>query len=385
MEIPLSEEQRQIVELVERFALQEIRPAAERIDRDDEFPWDIWRKMGALGLFGIGIPERYGGVGLDLLTAGLVISHMADSPGLALSYGAHLNLCAHNILRVGNEEQRQRFLPGLASGEKVGAMALTEPGAGSDATALSTRALRHGDGYLLNGSKTFITNAPVADLVLLYASTEPAAGPRGLSAFVIETDSPGFSVSKPLRKMGHHGSPTGEIALEDCFVPAENLLGVENAGVGVMMAGLDVERAFFAVGALALADRAFELALEYAQQRQQFGRPIAHFQLIQAKLADMYARLEAARGLSFRALAAAEQVKRGGKGTPIHKLAAAALLFAAETAEEVVDHALQIHGGYGYMEEYEICRLYRDVRLYTIGAGTSEVRRLVVARELLGM
>ncbi len=379
-----TEEQRLIVDTVKKFSEREVIPFAEQIDTEDRFPDGIWEKMGEIGLLGIGIPEEYGGIGGDLMTAVLAIQALGGSAGLALSYGAHLNLCAHNILRTGSDAQRRKYLPGLASGEAIGAMALTEPEAGSDATSIRTTAVRDGDHYVLNGTKTFITNAPIADVVLLYAKTNPEAGAMGITAFILERGMEGFSTPGRLRKMGHHGSPTGEIVLNDCKVPAENVVGAENFGVAVMMAGLDVERAFFAGAAIGMSQRAFDLALQYAKERQQFGRPLAKFQLVQAKLADMYTKIEASRGLAYRAVDAAEEIARGGKGTDIHLLAASALLFAAETAEEVVNHAVQIHGGYGYMEEYEVCRLYRDVRLFTIGAGTSEIRRLVIARELLG-
>ncbi len=385
MEDHHSHEQRQVVDLVRRFNDNEIRPRAEQIHQDDTFPRDLWDKMAGLGLMGIGIPPEYGGSGGDLMTAVLAIQAIRDCAGLALSYGAHLNLCAHNILRSGTREQKARFLPGLASGHRIGALAITEPDAGSDATAIRTKARRDGDFYVLDGTKTFITNAPVADLVVIYAKTNPEAGAMGISAFVVPAGSPGFSVSRELRKMGHHGSPTGEIILDSCRVPAENLLGRENMGIQVMMAGLDVERAFFAGAAIGLAERAMELALDYARQRSQFGRPLARFQLIQTKLADMYTGIEAARGLAYRAVREAQEAERGGKGSPIHRLAAAALCFAAQTAENVVYESLQIHGGYGYMEEYEISRLYRDVRLFTIGAGTQEIRRLLIGRELLGL
>ncbi len=384
MDMDLTEEQRLIVDTVRRFSAREVQPHAEEIDRLDVLPDGIWRKMGELGLLGIAVPERYGGTGGDLMTAVLAIQNLQGSAGLALSYGAHLNLCAHNILRTGSEEQRRRYLPRLCSGEWIGCLGLTEPGAGSDATSIRTTAVRDGDHYVLNGAKTFITNAPIADVCLLYAKTDPEAGAMGITAFIVECDTPGFTVPKTLAKMGHHGSPTGEIVLEDCRVPAANVVGAENMGVAVLMAGLDVERAFFAGAAIAMSERALELALRYAQEREQFGRPLARFQLIQAKLADMYTRTEAARGLAYRAVRAAQEMERGGKGTDIHKLAAAALLFAAETAEFVVYESLQIHGGYGYMDEVEISRLYRDVRLFTIGAGTTEIRKLVIARELLG-
>ncbi len=380
----MTDEQRQIVETVRRFSAKEIEPIAEELDHEDRLPDDIWRKMGDLGMLGIAIPEKYGGIGGDLMTAVLAIQNLRGSSGLALSYGAHLNLCSHNILRTGSEAQRMKYLPGLASGELIGAMALTEPEAGSDATSIRTTAVRDGDHYVLNGTKTFITNAPIADVFLLYAKTNPEAGPMGITAFILERGMEGLSTPGRLRKMGHHGSPTGEVVLQDCRVPADAVVGAPNMGVAVMMAGLDVERAFFAGAAIGMSERAFELAMQYAQERQQFGRPLAKFQLIQAKLADMYTKLEASRGLAYRAVFAAQEMERGGKGSDIHRIAAAALLFTAEAAEQIVNDAVQIHGGYGYMEEYEICRLYRDVRLFTIGAGTSEVRRLVVARELLG-
>ena len=385
MDPELTEEQQQIVDMVRKFSRKEVDPLAEEIDRTDEFPRELWDKMGELGLMGIGIPEEYGGVGGDLMTSVQAIKALGGSAGLALSYGAHLNLCAHNILRNCNEEQKQRYLPKLASGEWIGALGLTEPGAGSDAVGLRTTADKDGDHYVLNGTKTFITNAPIADVVIIYAKTYPKAGPMGITAFIVETSTPGFSTPRKLEKMGHHGSPTGEIVMEDCRVPAANVIGNENMGVAVMMGGLDVERAFFAGAAIGMSERAFELALKYAQEREQFNRPIARFQLIQAKLADMYTKIEASKGLAMRAVREAEDMERGGKGTGIHRLAAAALLFAARTAEEVVYDAVQIHGGYGYMDEYEVSRLYRDVRLFTIGAGTTEVRQLVIARELLGM
>jgi isovaleryl-CoA dehydrogenase len=385
MDFEMTDEQRAIVETVRKFSANEIYPRAEQIDAEDEFPRDIWDKMGELGLMGIAIPEEYGGIGGDLMTAVLAIKNLGGSAGIALSYGAHLNLCAHNLLRTGSPAQREHFLPKLASGEWIGCMALTEPEAGSDATSLRCTAVKDGDEYVLNGAKTFITNAPIADVALLYAKTNPEAGPMGITAFIFETDRPGWTVPKKLKKMGHHGSPTGEIVMEDLRVPADAVIGAENMGIAVMMAGLDVERAFFAGAALGMSERAFELALKYAQEREQFGRPIAKFQLIQAKLADMYTKIEANRGLAERAVMAAQDMERGGKGTDIHLLAASALLFSARTAEEVVYDAVQIHGGYGYMDEYEISRLYRDVRLFTIGAGTTEVRQMVIARELLKM
>lgn len=384
MDFEPTEDQRAVVQAVRVFVEREVRPQAAAWDETHAFPGGIWRRMGDLGLLGITLPEAFGGGGADLLTGALVGEELAKgSASLALSYGAHSNLCAYNLARNGTDEQRRRWLPGLCRGDLVGCMALTEPGAGSDAVGITTRAARDGDDFVLNGRKTFITNGPIADVALVYAKTDPAAGARGITAFVIERGTPGFTTSRPIAKMGHRASPTGDLVFEDCRVPAGNVLGAVNGGIAVMMGGLDIERAFFASGAVGLAERALELAVAYARERRQFGRPIASFQLIQAKVADMVTEVEAARLLARRAVVLADRAERGGAGTEVHKVAAAALLFAAETAQRVVDHAVQIHGGYGYCDEYEVSRLYRDVRLFTLGAGTSEIRRLVIAEEVL--
>lgn len=385
MNFSISDEHQLLAETVQKFMHKEIEPVAAEIDRKDMFPEGIWEKLGNLGLLGINIPEVYGGSGFDVLAAALMMEKMGEvSPALALSVGAHAILCADNLYRNATEEQRLKYLPDLCSGKKVGAMALTEPEAGSDAVSIQTQAVKKGDHYVLNGSKTFITNAPVASTFVVYAKTNKSAGAKGISAFIVERDFPGFSVSKHIEKMGNRGSPTGELAFEDCIVPAENLLGAENQGVAVMMSGLDRERAFFSGMGVGIAQGAFNLALKYAKTRVQFGRPIASFQLIQAKLADMYTNIEAARGLAYRAAVLSEQSHRGGTGTEIHKLAAAALLFGAEVATKVCNEALQIHGGYGYTLEYPINRFFRDAKLAEIGAGTSEIRRLIIARELIG-
>ena len=384
MEPEFTPEQAAIVGTVRGFVEREVRPVAAAMDEDHRLPDGIWKRMGELGLLGINIPERWGGSGADLLTGALVGEEIAKgSASLALSYGAHSNLCAHNLSRNGNDDQRGRYLPGLCSGDLIGCMALTEPGAGSDAVGITTVAVADGESYVLNGRKTFITNGPIADVGIVYAKTDKAAGPRGITAFLVERGFPGFSTTKPLAKMGHRGSPTCDLVFEDCRVPAANVLCRVNLGIQVMIGGLDVERAFFASGAVGMAERAFELAVAYARERRQFGKPIASFQLIQAKIADMYTGIEAARLLARRAAVMADQAERGGAGTEVHKIGAAALLFAAETALMVVDHAVQIHGGYGYCDEYEVSRLFRDARLFTIGAGTSEVRRLVIAEEVL--
>ena len=384
MDFELREEQKLVQMSVRQFMLKEIAPDAERIDREDEFPEGIWHRLGELGLPGATIDEAYGGSGFDLLTGVLIVEEMARTcPALALSYAAHANLCADNLNRNADHARKQQYLPGLCSGDLVGGMALTEPNAGSDAVSIATRARKDGDGFVLNGTKMFITNAPVADVLIVYAKTDPEKKSKGITAFIVEKEFPGFSVGAKLEKMGNRGSPTSEVIFEDCRVPAENVIGQVNGGVHVMMSGLDVERAFVAGEALGIAEGAFELATRYASEREQFGKRICNFQMIKSKLADMYTEIEAARGLVYRAAVEADKSDRGGKGTKVHKVAAAAILFAAETAGRVVNQALQIHGGYGYMMEYPINRFYRDAKLYEIGAGTSEIRRLVIADEII--
>jgi len=384
MDFELNEEQRIIQRNVHQFMVKEIEPVAEKIDRDDEFPPDIWKRLGELGILGVTVAEKYGGSGLDLLTAVLVIEQIArTSPALAVSYGAHANLCADNLSRNASEAQKERYLPGLCSGDLIGCLALTEPNAGSDAVSIRTNAKKDGNDFLLNGTKMFITNAPVGDVFLTYAKTEPEKKARGITAFIVEKDFPGVSVSRKLEKMGNRGSPTGEMVFEDCRVPPENVLGSVNQGIEIMMGGLDVERAYFGGECVGIAEGAFELGLKYSKEREQFGDSICNFQMIKAKLADMYTEIEAARGLVYRAAVMADKAQRGGKGTKVHKLAAAAILFAAETATRVSNQAVQIHGGYGYILEFPINRFYRDAKLYEIGAGTSEVRRLVIADELI--
>jgi isovaleryl-CoA dehydrogenase len=385
MDFDLSPEQSLLQDTVRQFVEREVRPLAERIDREDRFPMELWPKLGALGVLGIGVDEAYGGSGGDMMDAVLVGEALsAGSSGIALSMGAHSNLCVYNLYRNGDEAQRRRWLPALCAGEKVGALCITEPDTGSDAVGMATTARRVGDRYLLNGSKTWITNAPIADLFLVYAKTRPEAGARGISAFLVERGAPGLGVSKPFEKLGCRGSPTGELSFQDCEVPAENLLGAEHGGVHVLMSGLDVERAVFASLPVGQAQRALDLSLRYARERRQFGKPIGEHQLVAARLADMYTRVEASRLMVYRAATALAGFERGGRGSPIHRLAASSLLFAAEAAEKVVYDAVQIHGGNGYSAEFEVSRLYRDVRLGTIGAGTSEIRRLIIARELLG-
>jgi isovaleryl-CoA dehydrogenase len=305
------------------------------------------------------------------------------SGSIALSYAAHANLCVNNISRNGNDAQRRRYLPPLCSGEAVGALALTEPDAGSDAVGIQSRAVRDGDEYVLNGTKMFITNGPVADTLVLYAKTAPEKKSRGITAFIVEKGMPGFSVARKLDKLGHRGSPTGELVLEDVRVPAANVLGKENQGVEVMMSGLDIERAFLAGESLGLAERALELSIDYAKRRKQFGQPIGHFQLIQGKLADMYTLVEATRWLVYRTAVLAEKASKEGRR--VSKEAAAAIMYAAEVSTKVALDAIQIHGGYGYMMEFPVQRILRDAKLLEIGAGTTEIRKTIIARELLGL
>ena len=384
MDFSLTPDQLAFRDAVRAFCVRELRPRAAEIDRTDTFPPDLWGTLGDMGLLGVGVPERYGGSGGDTFDSYLAGEELAAaSSGVALSSGAHGYLCVYNLFRNGSEAQRERYLPDLCAGRRIGALCITEPDTGSDAVGMTTRAVADGDGFVLTGGKTWITNAPIADVFLLYAKTDPDAGARGITAFLLERGMPGLSTSGPIDKLGCKGSPTGRVFLDGVRVGPEQVLGRVGHGVHVLMSGLDVERALFASLAVGQARRALELALQYSRERVQFGRPIAQFQMIQAKLADMYTRVEAARLLTMRAAAACVDLDRGGKGTEVHMLAASALLFAAEAAEKVVYDAVQIHGGNGYAAEFEVSRLYRDVRLGTIGAGTSEIRRLIIARELL--
>lgn len=382
----LDEEQNAILDQADRFARKELYPLSEQMDRDEWWPADAFPRIGESGFFGATISEEYGGAGLDLVAAGLVIQGFARwNHAMALSVAAHDNLCANNIHRNGNEQQRRKYLPDLCAGRKIGALGLTEPGAGSDALgSMRTTARREGDHYVLNGGKIFITNGPVADILLVYAKTDRAKGAHGISAFIVEREFPGFKVAQKLTKMGYRGSQTAELVFEDCRVPAENLVGAENSGVAVVMSGLDLERAMIAPLCLGVAERALELSVDYARTRQQFGKPIGAFQMVQSMLADMYVQVEAMRTFTYRTLAEAAPLEIGGGGRgDIHKLTAAALMFAADACHNVLDRALQIHGGSGYIWESEINRLYRSIKLLEIGAGTTEVRKMIIAGELL--
>ena len=380
MDFELPEEHQLAYESAFAFARDEIRPHNEEIERTDDFPRWLWTRLAEQGYTGIAIPEEYGGSGGDFLMAALVARGIGRANGaISMSYGAHLNLCAHNILRNGTEEQKQKYLPKLASTEMIGGLALTEPNAGSDAMGIQLTARQTDGGYLLNGTKVFITNGPIADVLIVYTKTRPEAGSRGITAFIFETKTPGYHVARKIQKLGMHGSPTGELVFEDAFVPEENVLGKVNEGFKVVMSGLDIERAYYAVSAIGGLEAALEISIKYAKEREQFGQPIAHFQLIQAKIADMYTDLEAARHMAQRALWLAQQGKR------VSKEAAAALLFVGRASSRAANEALQIHGGWGYTTDFEVERMWRNARLGEIGAGTNEIRQLLIARELLGM
>ncbi|MGE0735520.1 MAG: acyl-CoA dehydrogenase family protein [Alphaproteobacteria bacterium] len=382
----LSEQQQQILDEADKYAHAKLFPLARRMDDEEWWPAEAFPDIGRMGYFGVTVPEQYGGAGLDLFTSGLVVQAFSRwNHALALSWVAHENLCLNNIYRNANEAQRQKYLPGLCAGTAVGALGLTEPGAGSDALgSMRTTARRDGDHYVLNGSKLYITNGPVADVLLIYAKTDKAKGAKGISAFIVEKDTPGFKVAQRLTKMGFRGSPTGELVFDECRVPVENRVAAENAGVSVVMSGLDLERAMISPICLGIAERALEITIDYAKTRQQFGKPIASFQMIRAKLADMYVWIETMRTFTYRALAAANDLEIGGGGRgEIHQLTAASVLYAAEAMNKVLNEAVQIHGGAGYIYESEINRLYRSIKLLEIGAGTSEVRKLIISEELL--
>ena len=379
MDLSLPDVERELQEGARKFVQREIAPIATRMDREDYFPREVFRRLGEHGFLGVTLHESHGGLGQSYLAQAVVLEEIArSSPALALSVGAHSNLCADNLSRNASEALRERFLPALASGEAIGALALTEPSAGSDAVSLRTRAERKGDFYVLNGTKQFITNGPVADTLLVYAKTAPELQSRGISAFVVPKSSAGFSVSRSLDKMGMRGSPTGELSFQNVEVPRDSLVGAENRGVEVMMSGLNVERAVLSAIPVGIMAECLDRSLAYAKEREQFGKRIGSFELVQEKLANMYTSLEAARLLMYRSLLAVTGDKRSARDS------AAALTFASEASTRVALDALQIFGGYGYMRDYPIEKLVRDAKLLEIGAGTSEIRRLLVARELLG-
>lgn len=382
----LSNDEQDILDNADRFAQAEMYPLAQKMDDEEWWPKDIFPKIGATGYFGVTAPEVYGGSGMDLFTSGLILQAFGRwNHALALSWVAHENLCLHNILRNANEAQKKKYLPGLCKGTLIGALGLTEPGAGSDALgSMRTTARREGGHYILNGRKIYITNGPVADVLLVYAKTDKEKGAQGISAFIVEKDFPGFKVAQKLEKMGFRGSQTAELVFDECKVPAENLVGVEDRGVKVVMSGLDLERSMISPICLGIAERALQLAIDYAKQRKQFGRPIADFQMVQSMIAEMYVWVESMRLFTYQTLRAANSIseEEGGRGE-IHKITAAGVMYVAETMNKVLNHGVQVHGGTGYIWESEINRLYRSIKLLEIGAGTTEVRKMIISGELL--
>jgi isovaleryl-CoA dehydrogenase len=362
---------------VETFAAREIAPRAAEIDRHNEFPAELWRRLGDLGLLGITVEPEYGGVGMGYLEHVVAMEEISRaSASIGLSYGAHSNLCVNQIRRNGTEAQRLRYLPALISGEQVGALAMSEPGAGSDVVGMRTRADKHGDCYLLNGSKMWITNGPDADVLVIYAKTDPVAGPRGITAFLVEKGFKGFSTAQKLDKLGMRGSNTCELVFEDCEVPGENVLGEVGRGVNVLMSGLDYERVVLAGGPLGIMRACIDVVLPYMHERKQFGQRIGEFQIMQAKLADMYTTMNAARAYVYAVAKACDRRETTRKD------AASAILFASERATWMALEAIQCLGGNGYINDYPTGRLLRDAKLYEIGAGTSEIRRMLIGREL---
>src|SRR6266404_5682811 len=361
---------------VRDFAEDRIAPLAAEIDRTDRFPIDLWPQMGRLGLHGITVEEEYGGSGLGYLEHCIAVEEISRaSAAVGLSYGAHSNLCVNQIRRNGNEAQKKKYLPKLISGEHVGALAMSEPGAGSDVVSMRLRADRQGDRYVLNGSKMWITNGHYADTLVVYAKTRPDAGARGITAFLIEKGLAGFRPAQKLDKLGMRGSPTSELVFEDCEVPAENVLGTINEGVHVLMSGLDYERAILAAGPLGIMQACLDVVIPYIHDRKQFGQPIGEFQLIQGKVADMYTTMNACKSYVYAVAKACD------RGQTTRKDAAGAILYAAEKATAVALDALQILGGNGYINDFPTGRLLRDAKLYEIGAGTSEIRRMLIGRE----
>jgi len=377
MKFDLGDMAEMIRDTVRSFASDELAPRAAEIDATDTFPADLWRKMGDLGLLGLTVSEEDGGTGLGYVEHCIAMEEISRaSASVGLSYGAHSNLCVNQVRRWANAEQKARYLPKLISGEHVGALAMSEPGAGSDVVSMRLKAEKKGDHYVLNGSKMWITNGPSADVVVVYAKTDPAANSRGITAFIVEKGMKGFSIAQKLDKLGMRGSETGELVFEDCEVPEENIMGPLNGGVKVLMSGLDYERAVLAAGPIGIMQACMDVVLPYVHERKQFDREIGSFQLVQGKMADMYVRMNASRAYVY------EVAKICDRGEAARKDAAGAILFAAEAATQSALDAIQLLGGNGYINEYSTGRLLRDAKLYEIGAGTSEIRRWLIGREL---
>jgi isovaleryl-CoA dehydrogenase len=368
---------RLLQEQVQLFASREIAPRAAEIDQSNQFPADLWRKMGDLGLLGITVAEQYGGAGMGYLAHVIVAEEISRaSASVGLSYGAHSNLCVNQIFRNGNDAQRERYLPGLISGEHIGALAMSEHNAGSDVVSMQLSARRDGDNFVLNGSKMWITNGPDAHVYVIYAKTDSSAGPHGITAFIVERDSVGFSRSPKLDKLGMRGSNTCELVFNDCRVPAANILGGENRGVQVLMSGLDYERVVLSGGPLGIMQACMDVVVPYVHDRKQFGQSIGEFQFIQGKIADMYTALNASRAYVYAVARACD------RGETTRKDAAGAILFSSDHATRLALEAIQILGGNGYINDYPTGRLLRDAKLYEIGAGTQEIRRMLIGREL---
>ena len=377
MRFGLGEEIEALRDTVRRFAAEEIAPRAAEIDASNDFPMDLWAKMGALGLHGITVPEEDGGAEMGYLAHCVAMEEISRaSASVGLSYGAHSNLCVNQLRRWGTMEQKAKYLPGLLSGEHVGSLAMSEPGAGSDVVSMKLQAEKRNDRYVLNGNKMWITNGPDASTLIVYAKTDPQAGPRGITAFLVEKGMAGFSTAQKLDKLGMRGSNTCELVFEDCEVPFENVLGEEGRGVNVLMSGLDYERVVLAAGPVGIMAAALDVVVPYVHEREQFGQPIGTFQLMQGKLADMYTTTNACRAYVYAVAAACD------RGETSRKDAAGCILYAAEKATQVALEAIQCLGGNGYINDYPTGRLLRDAKLYEIGAGTSEIRRMLIGREM---
>ena len=387
MDIPginfdLGEDLDMLRDAVRSFTQVEIAPRAQEVDQNDQFPMDLWKKFGELGLLGLTVSEEYGGTSMGYLAHMVAMEELSRaSASIALSYGAHSNLCVNQLFRNGNEAQKTKYLQKLISGEHIGALAMSEPGAGSDVVSMKLRAEKKEDRYILNGNKMWITNGPDADVLVVYAKTDPEAGAKGITAFIIEKSFPGFSNAQKLDKLGMRGSHTAELVFQDCEVPEENILGELHGGVKVLMSGLDYERAVLSGGPIGIMQAVMDMVVPYIHDRKQFGQAIGEFQLVQGKIADMYAGLQASRAYAY---AVAKQLDNLGEGHARHvrKDCAALILYVAELATKIAGDGIQILGGNGYINEYPAGRLWRDAKLYEIGAGTSEIRRMLIGREL---